>query len=88
MTNLDIINQSISPLNVKKVNNQYLTNVDLKINSNIGGINSMLNGEFTHRIPKISMKQKIIIGRDVSNIYPRNKGNYHQVVMDILWKRS
>ena len=64
-------------LNVKKVNDQYLTNVALKINSKFGGLNSMFDGEFTHSIPKISIKLKIIIGMDVSNCYPRTKGNYH-----------
>nr|AJA90771.1 Argonaute 4 [Ginkgo biloba] len=63
-----IVNQCISP--IKKVNDQYLTNVALKINAKVGGLNSVLTVEATNRIPKISAQPTIIIGMDVSHGSP------------------
>lgn len=68
LSDLGVVNQCISP--VKKVNDQYLTNVALKINAKFGGLNSVLALEFAHRIPKISLKPTIIIGMDVSHGSP------------------
>lgn len=68
LSDLGVVNQCISP--VKKVNDQYLTNVALKINAKFGGLNSVLAAEFGHRIPKISGKPTIIIGMDVSHGSP------------------
>nr|AJP06231.1 AGO5 [Pinus tabuliformis] len=70
LSDLGVINQCIAPPNMKKVNDQYLTNVALKINAKVGGLNSVLSVEFAHRIPKISMKPTIIIGMDVSHGSP------------------
>nr|AJA90755.1 Argonaute 4 [Cycas revoluta] len=65
-----IVNQCISP--TKRVNDQYLTNVALKINAKIGGINSLLSLEAAFRIPMISTAPTIIIGMDVSHGNPGN----------------
>lgn len=40
---LGVINQFIVPMNMKKVNDQYLTNVALKINAKVFNQYSMIN---------------------------------------------
>lgn len=59
-----IVTQCIAPM---RVNDQYLTNVLLKINAKLGGLNSMLAVEFNPSIPMVSKCPTIIIGMDVSH---------------------
>ncbi|XP_020555003.1 protein argonaute 16 isoform X2 [Sesamum indicum] len=67
LSNLGIVTQCISP---SKINDQYLTNVLLKINSKLGGINSLLAIEHSRRIPLITDKPTMILGMDVSHGSP------------------
>nr|GEY38255.1 protein argonaute 16 [Tanacetum cinerariifolium] len=50
-----------------KINEQYLTNVLLKINTKLGGINSLLAIEESSRIPIINDTPTMIMGMDVSH---------------------
>ncbi|GKC47471.1 argonaute 16-like protein [Tanacetum coccineum] len=56
--------QCICPV---KINEQYLTNVLLKINTKLGGINSLLAIEESSRIPIINDTPTMIMGMDVSH---------------------
>ncbi|XP_031382181.1 protein argonaute 16 isoform X2 [Punica granatum] len=67
LTEFGIVTQCISPL---KINDQYLTNVLLKINSKLGGINSLLAIEHASCIPKITDTPTMILGMDVSHGSP------------------
>ncbi|KAK4492821.1 hypothetical protein RD792_000146 [Penstemon davidsonii] len=67
LSNLGIVTQCISP---PKFNDQYFTNVLLKINSKLGGTNSLLAIEHSHRIPVIKDKPTMILGMDVSHGSP------------------
>ncbi|KAL6196032.1 hypothetical protein ACLB2K_031649 [Fragaria x ananassa] len=58
-----IVTQCIAPT---RVNDQYLTNVLLKINAKLGGLNSLLAVEFSPSIPVVSKAPTIILGMDVS----------------------
>ncbi|KAL6626390.1 hypothetical protein ACP70R_030116 [Stipagrostis hirtigluma subsp. patula] len=49
------------------IKDQYLTNVLLKINANLGGLNSLLQMEASRAIPLVSRAPTIIFGMDVSN---------------------
>ncbi|KAI3845014.1 hypothetical protein MKW92_027683 [Papaver armeniacum] len=62
-----IVTQCICPM---KVNDQYLTNVLLKINTKLGGKNSLLAVEQIPRIPLISETPTMILGMDVSHGSP------------------
>ncbi|KAL5707869.1 Protein argonaute 16 [Ranunculus cassubicifolius] len=62
-----IITQCIAPL---KINDQYLTNVLLKINAKIGGMNSTLAGELTQTLPFLKNTPTMIIGMDVCHGSP------------------
>nr|CAD1829069.1 unnamed protein product [Ananas comosus var. bracteatus] len=62
-----IVTQCIAPT---RVNDQYLTNVLLKINAKLGGINSLLHVEHTPAIPLVSKMPTIILGMDVSHGQP------------------
>ncbi|XP_051151747.1 protein argonaute 16 [Andrographis paniculata] len=62
-----IATQCLSPL---KINEQYLTNLLLKINSKLGGTNSLLGIELSRHIPLISAKPTLILGMDVSHSSP------------------
>ncbi|XWS74255.1 hypothetical protein CRYUN_Cryun02cG0199900 [Craigia yunnanensis] len=62
-----IINQCMAPT---RVNDQYLTNLLLKINAKLGGLNSMLAIEQTPSIPVVSKVPTIILGMDVSHGSP------------------
>lgn len=64
-TRIGAITQCIVP--PKPVNDQYLTNVALKVNAKLGGYNSLLENEFHKRLPKISRTPTLIIGMDVSH---------------------
>ncbi|KAF6170760.1 hypothetical protein GIB67_015712 [Kingdonia uniflora] len=48
-----------------RVNDQYLTNILLKINGNLGGLNSMLTTEHGLNIPVISKPPAMMLGMDV-----------------------
>ncbi|KAI9090150.1 hypothetical protein K1719_028846 [Acacia pycnantha] len=67
LTEVGVITQCISPL---KINDQYLTNVLLKINSKLGGINSMLAIEHCGHVPLINDTPTLILGMDVSHGSP------------------
>ncbi|KAM3397998.1 protein argonaute 4-like [Capsicum galapagoense] len=62
-----IVTQCIAPT---RVNDQYITNVLLKINAKLGGLNSMLTVEHSPSIPMVSKVPTIIIGMDVSHGSP------------------
>lgn len=62
-----IVTQCIAPM---RVNDQYLTNVLLKINAKLGGLNSMLAVEQSPSIPMISKAPTLILGMDVSHGSP------------------
>ena len=62
-----IVTQCIAPT---RVNDQYLTNVLLKINAKLGGLNSMLAVEHSPSIPIVSKGPTIILGMDVSHGSP------------------
>ncbi|KAH7672237.1 eukaryotic translation initiation factor 2C protein [Dioscorea alata] len=64
---LGVITQCIAP---GRINDQYLTNVLLKINAKLGGINSLLAVEHTPCIPLINNIPTIILGMDVSHGSP------------------
>ncbi|KAI7752602.1 hypothetical protein M8C21_021821, partial [Ambrosia artemisiifolia] len=59
--------QCMCPL---KITDQYLTNVLLKINSKLGGVNSLLSIEQSSRIPLIHDTPTMIMGMDVSHGSP------------------
>lgn len=67
LSNLGIVTQCISPT---KINDQYLTNVLLKINSKLGGTNSLLAIEHSNRIPFVTDRPTMILGMDVSHGSP------------------
>ncbi|XP_059282299.1 protein argonaute 16-like [Lycium ferocissimum] len=67
LTELGIVTQCISPL---KINDQYLTNVLLKINAKLGGTNSLLAMEHTSHLPLIKDTPTMILGMDVSHGSP------------------
>ncbi|EXC25516.1 Protein argonaute 16 [Morus notabilis] len=62
-----IVTQCISPF---KVNDQYLTNVLLKINVKLGGMNSILAIEQPSCVPVIKDTPTMILGMDVSHGSP------------------
>ncbi|KAH9793461.1 protein argonaute 16 [Citrus sinensis] len=67
LSDFGIATQCISPT---KINDQYLTNVLLKINSKLGGINSLLALEQSSLIPLIKDTPTMILGMDVSHGSP------------------
>ncbi|XP_049404367.1 protein argonaute 4A-like [Solanum stenotomum] len=67
LADLGIVTQCIAPT---KINDQYLTNVLLKINAKLGGMNSFLTTELSPTLPQISKVATIIIGMDVSHGSP------------------
>ncbi|KAJ8459913.1 hypothetical protein OPV22_032839 [Ensete ventricosum] len=60
-----IVTQCIAP--PKSLKDQYLANVLLKINSKLGGINSLLSVECKRSIPLISQTPTMILAMDVSH---------------------
>ncbi|CAN4111345.1 unnamed protein product [Withania somnifera] len=64
LADLGVVTQCIAPT---RVNDQYLTNVLLKINAKLGGMNSFLAMELAPVLPQIPT---IIIGMDVSHGSP------------------
>ncbi|KAI3794615.1 hypothetical protein L1987_37247 [Smallanthus sonchifolius] len=67
LVDLGSVTQCIAPA---KINDQYLTNLLLKINAKMGGINSLLSMEHLHSIPVVSETPTIIFGMDVSHGAP------------------
>ncbi|CAL0307497.1 unnamed protein product [Lupinus luteus] len=67
LADFGIVTQCIAPT---KVNDQYLTNVLLKINAKLGGMNSLLGVEHSPSIPIISKAPTLILGMDVSHGSP------------------
>ncbi|XBI12870.1 hypothetical protein VPH35_139677 [Triticum aestivum] len=73
----------VPPPNIK---DQYLTNVLLKINAKLGGLNSLLKKETTRAIPHVSRVPTIIFGMDVSHGSPgRNVPSVAAVVSSLKW---
>ncbi|KAJ4975109.1 hypothetical protein NE237_000215 [Protea cynaroides] len=64
---MGIVTQCISPI---KINDQYWTNLLLKINSKLGGMNSILAIEHSPCIPFIKETPTMILGMDVSHGSP------------------
>ncbi|KAJ6425109.1 hypothetical protein OIU84_025805 [Salix udensis] len=62
-----IVTQCIAP---QRVNDQYITNVLLKINAKLGGLNSMLAVEHSPSLPLVSNVPTLILGMDVSHGSP------------------
>ncbi|KAL0370296.1 UNVERIFIED_CONTAM: protein argonaute 4 [Sesamum angustifolium] len=62
-----VVTQCLSPT---RVNDQYLTNLLLKINAKLGGLNSVLAGELSPSLPVISKVPTLILGMDVSHGSP------------------
>ncbi|KAK2389084.1 protein argonaute [Trifolium repens] len=67
LSEVGVVTQCISPL---KITDQYLTNVHLKINSKLGGINSLLAIEHSGHLPLIKDTPTMILGMDVSHGSP------------------
>ncbi|XP_012571791.1 protein argonaute 16-like [Cicer arietinum] len=67
LSEVGVVTQCISPL---KITDQYLTNVLLKINSKLGGINSLLALEHSGHLPLIKDTPTMILGMDVSHGSP------------------
>ncbi|KAJ7960428.1 Protein argonaute like [Quillaja saponaria] len=67
LAEIGIVTQCMAPT---RVNDQYITNVLLKINAKLGGLNSLLAVEQSRAIPLVSKAPTIIIGMDVSHGSP------------------
>ncbi|KAL2612409.1 hypothetical protein R1flu_024101 [Riccia fluitans] len=75
-TVIGIVTQCIVP--PKKLNEQYLTNVALKISLKWGGYNTVLAQEEKKMLPKVSAKPTVIFGLDVSHGSPGDAIVLHQ----------
>ncbi|KAJ3676589.1 hypothetical protein LUZ60_004001 [Juncus effusus] len=67
LADFGIVTQCLAP---QRVNDQYLTNLLLKINAKLGGMNSLLQIEQMPNIPMVSKLPTIILGMDVSHGSP------------------
>ncbi|XP_078152183.1 protein argonaute 4B-like [Carex rostrata] len=67
LADFGIVTQCLAPM---KVNDQYLTNLLLKINAKLDGMNSLLQVEDIPSIPLVSKVPTIILGMDVSHGSP------------------
>ncbi|KAL4578096.1 hypothetical protein LXL04_014212 [Taraxacum kok-saghyz] len=67
LVDLGIVTQCIAPT---RINDQYVTNMLLKVNAKMGGINSLLSMELSNTIPLVSRTPTIIFGMDVSHGSP------------------
>ncbi|XP_078152182.1 protein argonaute 4A-like isoform X2 [Carex rostrata] len=67
LADFGIVTQCLAPI---KVNDQYLTNLLLKINAKLDGMNSLLQVEDIPSIPLVSKVPTIILGMDVSHGSP------------------
>lgn len=68
LTEFGIVTQCMAP--TRQPNDQYLTNLLLKINAKLGGLNSMLSVERTPAFTVISKVPTVILGMDVSHGSP------------------
>ncbi|KAL8028725.1 hypothetical protein ABFS82_14G176300 [Erythranthe guttata] len=68
LSDMGIVTQCMAP--TKPVNDQYTTNLLLKINAKLGGINSLLGIEKSPSIPLVSTVPTLIVGMDVSHGSP------------------
>ncbi|KAL0875862.1 hypothetical protein Bca101_025567 [Brassica carinata] len=68
LSELGIVTQCIAP--TARINDQYLTNVLLKINAKLGGLNSLLAMERSQAMPAVTQVPTIIVGMDVSHGSP------------------
>lgn len=64
LADFGVVTQCMAPT---RVNDQYLTNVLLKINAKLGGLNSLLTVERTPAMPLVSKVPTIILEMDVSH---------------------
>ncbi|KAL1545514.1 Protein argonaute-4 [Salvia divinorum] len=67
LSDFGVVTQCLAPT---RVNDQYLTNLLLKINAKLGGVSSMLAGELPPTIPVVSKIPTLILGMDVSHGSP------------------
>ncbi|PKI73285.1 protein argonaute 4-like isoform X2 [Punica granatum] len=67
LSDFGIVTQCLCPM---RVNDMYLTNVLLKINAKLGGLNSFLTMEQSPSIPIVSKVPTLILGMDVSHGSP------------------
>ncbi|GER40704.1 argonaute family protein [Striga asiatica] len=69
LADFGVVTQCLAP---SRVNDQYLTNLMLKINAKLGGLNSVLAGELSPSvaIPMVSKAPTLILGMDVSHGSP------------------
>ncbi|KAG6414004.1 hypothetical protein SASPL_126720 [Salvia splendens] len=67
LSDFGVVTQCLAPM---RINDQYLTNLLLKINAKLGGLNSMLAGEISPSIPVVSKSPTLILGMDVSHGSP------------------
>ncbi|KAK4492323.1 hypothetical protein RD792_003126 [Penstemon davidsonii] len=69
LSEFGVVTQCMSPP-PRGVNDQYLTNLMIKINAKLGGLSSMLAAEISPSIPMVSRVPTIIVGMDVSHGSP------------------
>ncbi|XP_073037967.1 protein argonaute 4-like [Primulina eburnea] len=67
LSEFGIVTQCLCPM---RVNDQYLTNLLLKINAKLGGLNTSLAGEISSSLPMVSKIPTLILGMDVSHGSP------------------
>ncbi|RYR63852.1 hypothetical protein Ahy_A04g021608 isoform B [Arachis hypogaea] len=67
LTEYGIASQCMCPL---RVNDQFLTNVLMKINAKLGGLNTLLGVEHSPALPVVSKAPTLILGMDVSHGSP------------------
>ncbi|KAL6130207.1 hypothetical protein ACLB2K_068588 [Fragaria x ananassa] len=67
LSEVGTVTQCVAPT---KVNDQYITNVLLKINAKLDGINSLLMVEHSPSLPLVSKSPTLILGMDVSHGSP------------------
>ncbi|MED6120044.1 Protein argonaute 16 [Stylosanthes scabra] len=81
LSEVGVVTQCICPL---KITDQYLTNVLLKINSKLGGVNSLLAIEHSGHLPLIKDTPTMILGMDVSHGPP---GSNHPSIAAVAGSR-
>ncbi|KAM3413438.1 hypothetical protein ACQJBY_004554 [Aegilops geniculata] len=67
LADFGIVTQCLAP---QRVNDQYLSNLLLKINAKLGGLNTLLQIEAARAIPIVGKVPTIILGMDVSHGQP------------------
>ncbi|XP_057768090.1 protein argonaute 4A-like isoform X2 [Salvia miltiorrhiza] len=81
LSELGVVTQCLAP--GPCINKQYLTNVLLKINAKLGGLNSVLTTEYARPLPLplVYSKPTLIIGMDVSHGSPARDVPYVAAVV-------